>query len=140
MMGNLKALQKERRAKRQTLKTRTTPQVVALPKPEVKAVTSVAHLKQVIPEKTPPKQTYIPPRKYGRLKEFSEMLQNPDYADSGDYADDLLDFADSNGMPLKSAYDTFLTADKKAEYKLNADQLYVAKMSGMTPSEYLAYM
>jgi hypothetical protein len=103
-----------------------------------KRLVPLSELTAKTPPSPPPKPT-PPPPKYDRLNEFAQLVQNPSYADCGDYIEDLLDFAGDNDTTLKNAYDTYLTEDKKAEYQLDEEQLHIAKMYGMSPSEYLKY-
>ncbi|MDR1101983.1 MAG: hypothetical protein LBL34_06520 [Clostridiales bacterium] len=154
---NLKALEMERRKYRKSLGAEQSSTV-----PTLSPATSTTQVNNA-PAKTVTKSFAS---KHSRLKEFAELLQSSYYADSVDYVKELSEYADSHNVGMKEAYNS-LYAERKYEeltqmrennvrttsperqsqvvnnitkVKLNEDQLYVAKMSGMTPEEYNEYM
>jgi len=63
------------------------------------------------------------------LSEFAELIQNPTYSDSNEHLDEIREYADVNGVTLKTAYNALFAEEKYEKIRQKAEQDAYARLN-----------
>jgi len=63
------------------------------------------------------------------LSEFAQLMQNPTYSDSNEHLDEIREYAEMNGVTLKTAYNALFAEEKYEKIRQKAEQDAYARLN-----------